>query len=186
MGYYDVDEILAAGTKFSCKFNYDIPGLGYLEGNPGRQLNKNAKIELPLWLASVLAIVTGDQEHDDEEALPFVQFLSPEMFSSKVVNAIKSDAPTLDVHSISGQFYTLGIKWATLFSDVELAGVINKMLLERALEINRHASSVSVDAGVAPSDSTGTLLMTLDEFEKKLYKETHDTYRDAKLWLSRR
>ncbi|AAS54889.1 AGR399Cp [Eremothecium gossypii ATCC 10895] len=185
MGYYDLDDILADSSKFACRFNYELPGLGYLEGNPGKPVGKHSKVELPLWLASVLATVTGEQEHVDEEALPFVEFLPPEMFSARVVNAIKADAPTLDVHSINGHFYALGTRWAALFSDAGLAGMLAGMVLERALEVQRHAASAAVEA-TAPTDATARMLQTLDEWERQLYRRAHAASRDAKLWAARR
>lgn len=38
--YYDVDAILTDAQKVPCTFELDIPGLGYLEGNPGQDVCK--------------------------------------------------------------------------------------------------------------------------------------------------
>ena len=38
--YYDLDDILADSEKLTCKFNITVPGLGYLEGNPGNLFMK--------------------------------------------------------------------------------------------------------------------------------------------------
>lgn len=35
MSYYDVDSILNESTKIPAKFQLDVPGLGYIDGNPG-------------------------------------------------------------------------------------------------------------------------------------------------------
>lgn len=35
MSYYDVDAILTDAQKLPCTFELDVPGLGYLDGNPG-------------------------------------------------------------------------------------------------------------------------------------------------------
>lgn len=35
MSYYDVDTILTDAQKVPCTFQLDVPGLGYLDGNPG-------------------------------------------------------------------------------------------------------------------------------------------------------
>ncbi|SCU84168.1 LADA_0D00232g1_1 [Lachancea dasiensis] len=185
MSYYDIDDILADASKFPCRFNYDIPGLGYLEGNAGKEIRKNAKVELPLWLARILAIVGGDAGLNDEDALPFVELMQPEMFSPKVLNAIKSGPVTLDVHSINSHFYALAIKWATLFNDRDLIEVLNYMLLERCQEINNHASSVQLE-NVGRGGSQGTFMLTLDEFEKVLYKDSHESCKDTKKWVIRK
>lgn len=33
--YYDIDAILTDAQRAPCTFDLDIPGLGYLDGNPG-------------------------------------------------------------------------------------------------------------------------------------------------------
>lgn len=33
--YYDIEAILTDGHKIPCTFEIDIPGLGYLDENPG-------------------------------------------------------------------------------------------------------------------------------------------------------
>lgn len=184
MGYYDIDDILADASKFPCRFNYEIPGLGYLEGNAGQEIKKNAKVELPLWLARILAIIDGSDTgmSQDEEALPFVELMAPDLLSGRVINAIKSSPVSLDVHSISAHFYALAVKWATLFNDRELVEVLNYMLLERAQVINNHASSVPVDT-LTRGREVGTFMLTLDEYEKRLYRDSHASCKEMKRWL---
>lgn len=198
MGYYDIDDVLADSVSFPCKFQYYMPGLGYLEGNPGRPIEKNSKLDLPLWLARILAIVGGESEGDEvdndpEDAAPFVELLGPDIFSAKVINAIKAGASTLDLNSINSHFYSLIVKWLTLFGDKELTTVFSDMLLERSLEINSHASSVNMmimtmgmDSQHLSSEATNagsTFLLTMDEFEKKIYKQAHDSYKETKKWM---
>ncbi|QEU63036.1 Psf3 [Kluyveromyces lactis] len=185
MGYYEIDDILADGTRFPCRFNYEVPGLGYLEGNPGRPISKNAKLELPLWMVHLLAVV-GAQSNEDsrvEEPLPFVELLPPDLFAPRVLNAIKSGATSLDLHSISPHFYTLAEKWATLFSDKELSQVLKDMLLERGQEINNHAISVSMFSNRNQTNDSAVFLQTLDEFEKTIYRDTNVNCKEMKKWL---
>ncbi|CCD25914.2 DNA replication protein PSF3 NDAI_0G01380 [Naumovozyma dairenensis CBS 421] len=207
MGYYDIDDILADSVEIPCKFQHDIPGLGYLENNPGKPISKNAKLDLPIWLARILAIVGGDANPDtmeDEEPLPFVELLTPDMFSPKVINAIKADPASLDLHAINSYFYSLATKWITLFNDKQLAEVVHNLLLERSQIINKYAGSVPVDLFHSSTDigsgkktghsshggnssmvrvSNSTFLLTLDEFEKKIYKKSHESYKDTKRWM---
>ena len=42
--YFDLDDILADSEKIPCRFNITVPGLGYLEGNPGKAIAKDTKI----------------------------------------------------------------------------------------------------------------------------------------------
>ncbi|CAI4739030.1 BDC_1c_G0047960.mRNA.1.CDS.1 [Saccharomyces cerevisiae] len=191
MGYYDIDDVLADGTEFPCKFQYDIPGLGYLENNPGRPITKNTKLNLPLWLARILAIVGGDEALVDEEPVPFVELLPPDMFSTKVMNAIKTDPVALDLHSINSHFFSLAIKWIMLFSEKELANVVSELLLQRAQELNHHASSLSIDLNAYSTGknsantniATSTFLLKLEEMEKEIYKKSHESYKDTKRWM---
>ena len=77
MSYYDVDEILTDAQKLPCTFEIDVPGLGYLDGNPGGTVSKisnavdeqilrccvqikaGTKLDLPLWLGVMLAVSSG-------------------------------------------------------------------------------------------------------------------------------
>lgn len=192
MGYYDLEDVLADSSEVPCKFQYSMPGLGYLEGNAGKAIEKNAKLMLPLWLARVLAIVGGDEEEGenqagDEETLPFVELSRPDMFSGKVVNAIKAGAASLDLHSVSSHFYLLAIKWIALFGDEEFAAVVADMVMERSLELNGHASSVSVSGVESQASQLGSpFLLTLDESEKETYRRAHDSYRQTKRWMIER
>lgn len=249
MGYYDIDDILVDSTEVPCKFNYEIPGLGYLENNPGKPIRKNTKLSLPLWLARVLAIVGADsQEQEDMDPNAeeedggdaFVELLTPDMFSNKVINAIKTDPKSLDLHAINPYFLDMALKWIALYSDKDLGEIVYELLLERAQQINNYASSVSIDTeygnkyrsalldalrlqqNSANEDRSGPLasingtsslttrsannsgigssvgtsqatnlaastrfLLKLDEFERQLYKDTHDSYRDTKKWVSK-
>lgn len=150
-----------------CKFNFEIPGLGYLENNPGKPVRKNTKLQLPLWLARVLAIVgaeggAGDGSGDvsgqggdnvgeaggsSGDGESFVELLTPEMFSVRVMNAIKTDGRSLDLHALSPHFLEVALKWVALFSDHQLGETIYELMLERALLVNNHASSVSLGSG---------------------------------------
>lgn len=184
MGYYEIDDVLADGVEFPCKFQYFLPGLGYLEGNPGKPIEKNSRLDLPLWLARILAIVGGDEQEQDEEILPFVELLRPEMFSPRVVNAIKAGPADLDVHSVNAHFYSLAVKWTTLFGDEELGRVVEEMVLERALEMNGHASSVALQGeSQLGSLANAPFLLTMDESEKELYRRAHDSYKRTKRWI---
>lgn len=188
MGYYDIDDVLADGVEIPVKFEYDIPGLGYLENNPGQPIRKNAKVKLPLWLSRILAVLGEDSEtNEEEEAVPFVGLIPPDMFAAKVINAIKADPVALDIHSINPHFFALAIKWIALFNDKTLAATINDLLLKRAQELNHFASNVASDSKhVIDSNNNATIsnfLLTLDEFEKKIYKEAHESYKEAKKWM---
>lgn len=50
--YYDIDAILTDGDKVPCAFELDIPGLGYLDENPGGDVC--ASLSLRRWPSSII------------------------------------------------------------------------------------------------------------------------------------
>lgn len=171
--YYDIDDILAESEKIPCRFNLTVPGLGYLEGNPGKSIKKDTKIELPLWLAEVLAICLILDDSDQS----FIELAEPDYINSKVINAIKSDPITVDLHTVLPNFYKLVEKWAAMFSEAELISIVMQMLKERAFEINNYASNTN-------KHLSNTFIYSLDEFEKKLFRITSDSSKEMRKWMN--
>lgn len=173
MGYYDIDDILADGERIPCKFNLLVPGLGYLEGNPGKSIEKDTKLDLPLWLATVLAVCAILEETDES----FIDLLEPDFISPKVLNAIKADPKTVDLHSIMSHFYKLSEKWSSMYNETLLIETAMSMLKERALEIDNFASN-------ATKHVSSNFLYSLDEFEKKLYRVTYESKKQMRAWTN--
>lgn len=171
MGYYDINDILADGEKIPCKFNLSVPGLGYLEGNPGKLIQNGTKLDLPMWLAEVLA-VCSTLENTQET---FIELLEPDFIAPKVLNAIRADPKSVDLHSIMANFYKLCEKWATMFNEKELIDTILMMLKERAMEIDNFASN-------ATKHVSSPFLLSLDEFEKDLYRITYESKKQMRIW----
>ncbi|CUM65691.1 uncharacterized protein PRCAT00003339001 [Priceomyces carsonii] len=170
--YYDIDDILADSEKIPCRFNMTIPGLGYLEGNPGKLLAKDTKIEIPMWLAEVLA-VSGVLEQSE---MSFVDLSEPDFVNSRVTNAIKTSPVSVDLHSIMPNYYKLAEKWCALFEDRSTIQIIMEMLRERAFEIYNFANN-------ANKQVNNDFVYSLDEFERKLLRVTSDTNRQMRKWI---
>ncbi|KAL6951061.1 hypothetical protein ACO0QE_000354 [Hanseniaspora vineae] len=205
MGYYDLDDILADATKVPCKFNYTIPGLGYLESNPGKPLNKNSKLELPMWMARILATVevgqdesgqdpdslfAEDDRQNDQQLNSFIDLLIPEMFQNKVFNAIKSGSISLDVHSICPYYYVMAQLWSYLYQSEKLSELTNNMLKERAIKISNFASYQLLQQDRNSASVMGytdmnnqNFLLTLDEFEKEIFRKTQESYKNTEKWM---
>lgn len=49
MSYYDVDAILTDSQKLPCTFELDVPGLGYLDGNPGQTVSIPQAISMTMF-----------------------------------------------------------------------------------------------------------------------------------------
>ncbi|ODV69987.1 DNA replication complex GINS protein PSF3 [Hyphopichia burtonii NRRL Y-1933] len=171
--YYDLDDILADAEKLPCRFELTVPGLGYLEGNPGKSIKKDTKLELPLWMAEFLAtcLIMGD------ESPSFIRLEEPDFLNPKVLNAIKSNATSVDIHSILPNFYKLIEKWSTMFGNTELIEITMQMLNERSFEINNYASNTN-------KNINSNFLFSLDEFEKYLFKVTTENNKHMRRWIN--
>lgn len=173
MGYYNIDDILADDEKVPCVFNATYPGLGFLEGNPGRPLAKDTKVELPMWLAKLLAMSELLALSD----LSFIELLTPGFISSKVLNAIHADPKSVDLHSLKASYYKLAEQWIYIFSDRQVAEVVMQLLKARALEIDNFASNTNKHVN-------SSFLLSLDEFEKTLFKVTAQSKRQMREWAN--
>lgn len=179
MSYYDIDDILAEGQKLPAKFNMSIPGLGYLIGRPGEEIGEDDKVELPIWLAEILAICsTGADESEDPEKQTFVRLIEPEFFSKQFLNFIKSDPLKISLGPYA-YYYKIVSKWSYMFNDVELVELISKMLVSRAAEIN----DLSYKLNDQFTGDNQQFVNGLENFEKELFKTSHLCYKDMKKWL---
>lgn len=170
--YYDLDDILADGEKIPCRFNITVPGLGYLEGNPGKPIHQDTKIELPVWLAEILAVC----ELLEESQKSFIDLSDPDFISTKVLNAIKTSPTNVDLHKLLPNYYKLVEKWCVMFNDPALIETVMTMLKERAFEINNYASNPN-------KQINNEFMYSLDEYEKKLFKNTAESHKNMRKWL---
>ncbi|EDK47344.1 hypothetical protein LELG_05525 [Lodderomyces elongisporus NRRL YB-4239] len=188
--YYDLDDILADAEKLPCSFNHTVPGLGYLEGNPGKSIKQGTNIELPIWLCGVLAVIhthsssanTASAASQDDET-PFVSLMDPDFINEKVKNALKSDSTSLDLHKLSPQYYKMVERWCNLFEERELVELIMDSLKLRSFEINNYASNIAGSSGGKGKHFNNEFIYTLDEFEKRLFKETGESHKLMRQWL---
>ncbi|KAI5949596.1 PSF3 [Candida jiufengensis] len=174
MSYYDIDDILADSEKLPCQFNHTIPGLGYLEGNPGKSIKSQTKIELPFWLAEILSILEIKTSTD---VTTFISLIDPDFLNEKVINAIKSDPESLNLHKLSSQYYKMIEKWGKLFNEPQLIEIVMEMLKSRAFKINNFANNFH------QKHFNNELLYNLDEFEKKIFKDSTESNKLMRIWL---
>lgn len=86
--------------------------------NNQTQVKKGTKLELPLWLAEMLA-VSQNQAGTSTLTLDLPHSLSP-----RVLNALKADPRTLDLRSLAPHFYALGARMLELFEEDEVCDVL--------------------------------------------------------------
>lgn len=170
--YYDLDDILADSEKLTCKFNITVPGLGYLEGNPGKPIHEDTKLELPHWLSGILATVAIDEDSN----INFLDLADPDIIKEKVINAIKTDPLAVDLHKLTPYYYSLILKWGNLYTDKTLIANVMNCLKARSLEIYNFSNN-------ANKTLNNEFLYTLDEFERALFKLTSDSNKSMRKWL---
>ncbi|KIW02496.1 hypothetical protein, variant 2 [Verruconis gallopava] len=171
--YYDIDAILTDAQKVPCTFDMTIPKLGYLDGNAGGDIKEGTKLELPLWLAEMLA-VSQAQSGASTLTLDMPRALSP-----RVVNALKADPKVIDLRSQAPHFYALGARMLELFEEDELGEVLDDTYKKRAKEIDDQARN---QRGVLGEG--GEFLRGLDEEERKLFKAAHESTKAVKAWMT--
>ncbi|KAL2157144.1 hypothetical protein VTH06DRAFT_6432 [Thermothelomyces fergusii] len=188
MSYYDVDSILTDAEKIPCTFQLDVPDLGYLDNTPTQPLKAGTKVNLPLWLAEMLAIAnTGDVEGKS-----FVTFDLPPALGNDVVQALKADPRAVPLRDQSAHFYGLATHMMELSEEKELAATLRKTFVTRASEIVLHARKVGgighkgkVDEGsnLGLGGAGEEFLRGLDEWERKLFRKAHDGAKAGKEWM---
>ncbi|KAG7693404.1 hypothetical protein KL930_003992 [Ogataea haglerorum] len=75
-------------------------------------------------------------------------------------------------------YYRIVTKWSHMFGDAELVGLISKALVDRASELNDLSFKLSDHFRGANLE----FLNNLDSYEKQLFKSSHKSYKDLKIW----
>lgn len=126
-------------------------------------------------MAIVLAqIPISDGDEEEEET--FIELIVPEFFNTKVINAIKTNSLVLDLHNIQSYMVSIGIKWCDIFKDVELSEILNKLIVERSIEINDLSHNVN--------NNNNDLLLKFDNFERVLYRLNSQQIKRFNSWLT--
>ncbi|KAH6847810.1 hypothetical protein B0I37DRAFT_151941 [Chaetomium sp. MPI-CAGE-AT-0009] len=188
MSYYDIDAILTDAEKIPCTFQVDIPDLGYLDNTPTQPLKAGTKVNLPLWLAEMLAIAnTGDVDGKS-----FVAFDLPRAMGNDVVQALKADPRAVPLRDQSAHFYGLATHMMELSEEQELAAALRKTFVTRASEVALHARKVGGVGQKGKTEEGSNLgvggageefLRGLDEWERQLFRKAHDGAKAGKEWM---
>ncbi|CAB61465.1 DNA replication complex GINS protein psf3 [Schizosaccharomyces pombe] len=161
MDYYDIDSILSENQKVPCTSTVSIPGLGH----EGRMVPTGSKVELPFWLAEVLAINS------------FVSIHMPAPFSSVVRNALKANPNSVSIRDITTHYYHFAEKMLHLISDDSLVQISLNTLRSRAMLI--------ADASLNPQGAlqqNSQFIEGLDDFEKHILRVSHNAHRSLINW----
>ncbi|KAI8853047.1 hypothetical protein BC829DRAFT_383628 [Chytridium lagenaria] len=168
-GYWDVDDFLAESQKIPCFFQSNVPKYGFLEGNLEDDLSKDARVELPFWLAEPLA----------SENLVEIEY--PRCFRPRIRNDIIASPIAINIQEQCPFFYHLGSKLVQLVDDLSLSQILSMAYSTRLVTVMEHAQS-QVSLGSSKED----FMRTLDESEKKVFKLANVTVIAMREWFAQR
>lgn len=118
MSYYSPDAISTDNQKAPCTFELAVPQLTAL--NAGAKIENGTKLELPLWLAEMLAV--SKPTGQDQSSLATLDL--PPALGHRVMNALRADPKSVDVRAQAQFFYGMGERMLELFDDDELVDVL--------------------------------------------------------------
>jgi len=130
--YFNIEEIIAEDEKSPVVWRNDAPGVAWLDSSlVGRDVPKNTRMELPLWLA------------DEMKNLGLVEVQLPEAYSRKSRDNIKADAVSAKLRELSPHFYSVGLRLGPLLKvngeSKALSKDIHDILADRAARILQRA-----------------------------------------------
>eukprot|EP00946_MAST-07B_sp_MAST-7B-sp1_P004288 g4288.t1 len=168
--YYDISDILSEEERVPLVFDTDARGIGYLvEGSQGEDVEKDAKVELPYWLAEHLALKKC------------VSFETPHYYNLKFRNSIIADTKHADLRNFCQVYYQLGMRmapWLAYGSERdqrELDNDLVQIMTERFHNILDHSQNSQNDDN---TDFTNRLSAT----ELQLYWEGYASAGDYLRW----
>lgn len=106
----------------------------------------------------------------------------PPCLSDQVISALKADPRAITVRDQSAHFYGIGVRMLDLFDEAELGAVLRRSFLIRANDIGLHARKA--DEGVTAGQGQ-EFLRGLDEWERSLFRKSHEGVKGAKEWTER-
>lgn len=116
--YWDLSSILADSVRVPCHFAIDVPGLSHIVGtnhqatskgvdggnaaSTSSTVAKKSRVDLPFWLAEVLAL------HN------IVDLSFPRQYNARVRNALDAQAKSVRLRDLNNHWYAVGIRLSSL------------------------------------------------------------------------
>ncbi|KAI1108184.1 hypothetical protein F5Y14DRAFT_102339 [Nemania sp. NC0429] len=182
MSYYDIDSIMTDAEKVPCKFELDVPDLGYLDNSPSQPMKSGTIVGLPLWLAELLALANRAPSSAGDDAKSFVSLNLPPSLSNEVLSALKADPRAVPLRDQSHNLYGLATRMLDLFDEKEMCAILRRTFIMRAADVALHAGKAGAtdDVGVGAG---GEFLRGLEEWERGLFKKAHDGAKGSREWM---
>lgn len=116
MTYYDPDAILTDAQKVPLTFDLAVSRLSPL--NNGSEMTNGTKLDLPLWMAEMLAV-------SKPAADPLGSLEMPSALGQRVMHALRADPKSVDLRAQAQWFYSLGERMLELFEEDEMGEVMS-------------------------------------------------------------
>ncbi|KAK1090598.1 DNA replication protein, partial [Friedmanniomyces endolithicus] len=120
--YYCPTAILTDAQKAPTTFSLAVPALSHspLNNNSGTPITPATTLDLPLWLAEMLAV----SRPSGPASAPLATLDMPSALGPKVMNALTADATSVELRQQAQWFYGLGERMLELFEDEEMGAVL--------------------------------------------------------------
>ena len=113
MAYYNPDAILTDAQKAPLTFELDVSQLTPL--NNGSAVQQGTKVDLPLWLAEMLAV----SKPAGPSSASLASLDMPAALGPRVMNALRADPKSVDIRAQALFFYGFGERMLELFEEEE-------------------------------------------------------------------
>ena len=118
MAYYNPDSILTDAQKTPLTFELPVPQLSPL--NNGSAIDNGTKLDLPLWMAEMLAV----SKPAGPSSSSLASLDMPAALGQRVMNALRADPKSVDLRAQAQWFYGLGERMLELFEEEETVDVL--------------------------------------------------------------
>ncbi|KAG4099493.1 GINS complex, Psf3 component [Neocallimastix lanati (nom. inval.)] len=176
--YFDLDAILAEQQKMQASFIVDIPGLGFLENNPGEPLHKGEKVMLPYWIINELLNIVISNE-DTEESIYILDLNYPRCFKNQFHNQLIAGPTSVNLYHSCPYYYHFGRNLLILAESKKISDILLMAYKARIPLIMDYSQQIQVTKDKAE------FIRGLDEDERQLYKCGCESVISMKKWINR-
>lgn len=118
-GYFNIQDILASQERISCKFDIEIPNMGFLDSSStDSSLKVGSKLDLSYWLVKAIY----------NEKFKFATIDLPKWYKKFYHEIIKADPCVVDLRKMGPYYYDFGIMLVNLV-EIDMSQTIAKTLL---------------------------------------------------------